>query len=344
MVRDSGLGIASVGGGNQEIEYSYNSDNQLWKEQTDNYDAGVGSPVTTAADLQYQNINTYDADAPHVRQAMQWIDRFDATEGTMLVEGIDASLLFPHDERRTRYVAFMTDGFIGNESEAQAEVQRCLGPARIFSFGVGQATNRYLLDGLARMGRGAVAYLGLNDDANAVMAQYFQRISHPALTDIVVDWGSAQVHDVHPRQVPDLYVGRPVILSGRYEGSLPSSIALRGKLAGREQRIEVPIRQADAPIAASALSAVWARMKIADLADRAAYEDLPDLPGQIRQLALEHGLMSDYTAFIAVDSLTRTSGDHGVTVAVPVPVPQGVRYDTTVQEAGNVGHTIDRSD
>ena len=42
--------------------------------------------------------------------------------------------------------------------------------------------------------------------------------------------------------------------------------------------------------------------------------------------------MSNYTAFVAVDSLTKTSGDHGTTVMVPVPVPEGVRYDTTVSE------------
>ena len=42
--------------------------------------------------------------------------------------------------------------------------------------------------------------------------------------------------------------------------------------------------------------------------------------------------MSAYTAFVAVDSTQTTAGDHGVTVAVPVPVPEGVRYDTTVQD------------
>ena len=114
------------------------------------------------------------ADASHVRAALNWIDGFNATEGTMLIDGVHASLLFPHDPGRTRYVAFMTDGYIGNDTEAIAEVHRCLGPARLFSFGVGQSTNRYLLDGLARMGRGAVAYLGLNDDADAIMAQYFR--------------------------------------------------------------------------------------------------------------------------------------------------------------------------
>jgi len=33
-----------------------------------------------------------------------------------------------------------------------------------------------------------------------------------------------------------------------------------------------------------------------------------------------------------VDSSRITEGDHGITVAVPVPVPDGVRYETTVQE------------
>ncbi|HXE56114.1 MAG TPA: hypothetical protein VN541_24020, partial [Tepidisphaeraceae bacterium] len=85
--------------------------------------------------------------------------------------------------------------------------------------------------------------------------------------------------------------------------------------------------------------AVWARMKIADLADRAGYEGGIDLPGQIRQIAMEYNLMSAYTSFVAVDSTARTAGDHGVTVAVPVPVPEGVRYDTTVQSASRIPGT-----
>ena len=82
-------------------------------------------------------------------------------------------------------------------------------------------------------------------------------------------------------------------------------------------------------------------MKIADLADRSIDERVggdgaSELPRQIRQVALDYGLMSAYTAFVAVDSLTRTAGDHGTTVAVPVPVPAGVRYETTVSGANEV--------
>ena len=97
--------------------------------------------------------------------------------------------------------------------------------------------------------------------------------------------------------------------------------------------MQVSAAPADAAAEAQkALPLVWARMKIADLADRSTYEPIGDLPQQIRQTALDYGLMSAYTAFIAVDSLTRTQGDHGTTVSVPVPVPAGVRYETTVTE------------
>lgn len=41
--------------------YSYNSDNELTLEETDNYNSGVTDPVTTASSLQYKNVYSYDA-------------------------------------------------------------------------------------------------------------------------------------------------------------------------------------------------------------------------------------------------------------------------------------------
>ena len=269
----------------------------------------------------------------NVQQALAWIDGFDATEGTMLVEGVHASLLFPHDESRLRFVAFMTDGFIGNEAEALREIHNCLGPARIFSFGVGSSTNRFLLDHMAKMGNGAAAYLGLNDDANQVMGEYFQTISHPALTDISVDFGSMNACDVFPERIGDLFVGRPVTISGRFSGDVPKQVVVHGKVGGKTAEYVVPISAENVESGPPhPLASVWARAKLADLGDRAVWDADNELPVQMKQVALEYGLVCDYTAFVAVDSLTETAGDHGTTVAVPVPVPDGVRYETTVEE------------
>jgi len=284
-------------------------------------DAFAGRPVPATPD--------------NVRRALRFIEGTDAGGGTMMIEGIRRSLAFPADESRPRCVAFLTDGYIGNEAEILGALHGVLGKSRVFSFGVGTAVNRYLMEHMAKLGNGAVAYVGQEDrnEGADVMAAYFERISHPALTDISIDWGGAKVGEVFPQRVPDLFVGRPVILTGRFTGTAPATVRITGRVRGEAQAMQVTANSDDAATgAAKALPLVWARMKIADLADRSTYEPVGELPGQIRQVALDYGLMSAYTAFVAVDSLTRTAGDHGTTVPVPVPVPAGVRYETTVSE------------
>jgi Ca-activated chloride channel family protein len=199
----------------------------------------------------------------------------------MMIEGIRAALDFPHDPQRLRFVCFLTDGYIGNETEILAAVHQRLGPARIFSFGVGSAVNRYLLDHLAKAGRGAVAYLGSRDDGAKVMEDFFERISHPGLTDIAVDCGAMQVSEVFPRAIPDLFVGRPVILTGRFQGDAGAPIRVRGKVAGEQVEFTVPAEVGDSTATHKGLPSVWARMKIADLADESTYALSAELPDQI---------------------------------------------------------------
>jgi Ca-activated chloride channel family protein len=250
----------------------------------------------------------------------------------MMIEGIRRSLAVSPSGERSRFVAFLTDGYIGNEPEILREIHQLRQSTRIFSFGVGSSTNRYLLDHMAKFGAGTAAYLGLNDNAEAIMADYFDRIAHPALTDLQVDWGGMNVSDVYPQKLPDLWVGRPVILTGKFNGPGDATVKVRGKVGGETREIAIPVNFDDRVANHAGIKSVWARGKIADLYDRTTYEGNPDLPAEVKQVALEHGLMSAYTAFVAVDSSTKTAGEHGTTVAVPVPVPAGVRYETTVPE------------
>ena len=267
----------------------------------------------------------------NVERGVAYLRSLNSEGGTMMIEGIKAALEFPHDPRRLRVVSFMTDGFIGNEDEILAAIHERLGAARIFSFGIGSSTNRYLLERMALMGHGAVAYVGLDEGSQRAVDAFYERIAHPALTDLRIDWGGMQVSDVYPATLPDLFVGRPVVVTGRYSGTLPASIAVSGRAAGAPHQIVIPLA-ADPTAQRPALASVWARMKIADLEDRATYEDPAALGEEIQTVALQYGLMSAYTAFVAVDSSHRTEGTQGTTVAVPVPVPAGVPYETTVPD------------
>jgi Ca-activated chloride channel family protein len=270
----------------------------------------------------------------NIRKAIEYVENLHGSGGTMMIEGIKAALDFAHDPQRFRLVSFMTDGYIGNETEILAAIHQRLGASRIFSFGVGSSVNRYLLDRMAKLGKGAVAYIGLDDSAGEVVDKFYDRISHPALTDVEIDWGNMQVTDMYPGRIPDLFVGRPVIITGRFKGNPPladTTIHIKGNVGDMTQDIAIASDLGDSVATHSGIACVWARKKIETLGSRATYDTNPDLPGEIKQVALEYGLMSAYTAFIAVDSSRKTDGDHGVTVAVPVPVPDGVRYDTTVQ-------------
>jgi Ca-activated chloride channel family protein len=275
--------------------------------------------------------NPVPATSENIRRGLEYVESLRGSGGTMMIEGIKAALDFAHDPQRFRLVSFMTDGYIGNETEILAAIAQRLGDSRIFSFGVGSSVNRYLLDRMAKLGKGAVAYIGLDDSAGEIVDKFYDRISHPALTDVTIDWGNMQVTDMYPGRIPDLFVGRPVILTGRFKGDGSTTIHVKGNVGDMTQDIAIAADLGNSAATHSGIACVWARKKIETLGTQATYDTNPDLPGEIKQVALEYGLMSAYTAFIAVDSSRKTSGDHGMTVAVPVPVPDGVRYETTVQ-------------
>jgi Ca-activated chloride channel family protein len=275
-----------------------------------------------------------EATPENIRRGLAFLRPLDANGGTMMLNGMRAALAFPHDSERLRFVAFCTDGYIGNDAEILGELHQRLDHSRVFSFGVGNC-NRYLLDSMARMGNGVAAYLGMQDDPTSIMDSYFDRISHPALCELGIDWGGAQVSDVYPSRLPDLFVGRPVIVTGRYVGKMPSAVRVSGRMGRQNKTIDVSVREASGESLNAALPQVWARTKLAELGDRATWDPEAgrDIAGTTRATSLEFALLSPYTAFIAVDSMTRTSGAYGTTVQVPVPVPEGVKYETTVGAA-----------
>ncbi len=273
-----------------------------------------------------------EATSENVRRGLKYLRSLDGEGGTMMIEGIKAALDFPHDPERLRFVCFLTDGYIGNEAEILGEIHKRLGASRIFGFGIGSAVNRFLIDHMARAGRGAVAYLGSRDQAAKVMEDFFERVSHPGLTDLEIEWGGMQTGEVYPNPVPDLFVGRPVILTGRFQGDPTARIRVSGKIGSQRLEFFVPPSLEDGTLDHDALPSVWARMKIADLAERSTYAPNPELPESIKRVALDYGLMSAFTAFVAVDSTRQTDGTEGTTVPVSVPVPEGVKYHTTVPE------------
>ncbi|MGH7166513.1 MAG: VIT and vWA domain-containing protein [Nitrospiraceae bacterium] len=251
--------------------------------------------------------------------------------GTEMMMAIRAALDPSDAQNHVRIVCFMTDGYVGNDLEIIAEVQRHPN-ARVFSFGIGSSVNRFLLDKMAECGRGEVEYVGLKDDGSAAAKRFHERVRNPLLTDITVDWGRLTVADVYPSRLPDLFSAKPVVLTGRYTSAAKGVIRLRGKMAGRETTREIQVNLPGSEPRHQVLATLWARTRIDDLMG----QDLNGLQRgttraevreAITQLGLDYRLMTQFTSFVAVEEITITDGGQPRRIDVPVEIPEGVSYE-----------------
>lgn len=252
--------------------------------------------------------------------------------GTEMMKPIMESLSPPADPSRIRIVCFMTDGYVGNDMEILDTIKKDLGQARVFSFGVGTSVNRYLLDGMAKIGKGAVEYVTLGSPGSESAARFGDRIGNPLLTDITVDWGGLDVRQVYPETPSDLFSAKPLIIKGRYSKPGSGKITVRGRCGedAWSQTIEVNLPALD--VRHAALPALWAREHIDQLMEQdlaGMQKGQPDvqIKDMIIKAALDFRLMSQYTSFVAVEDKIVTQGGKPVKIAVPVEMPQGVSYE-----------------
>ena len=264
----------------------------------------------------------------HKEEALDYIQALYGSGGTMMIEGIKACLDYPRTPERKRIVFFMTDGFIGNDSQILAAVKEKVGSARLFSFGVGSSPNRSLLERMAQLGHGTAQYIRQDQDAQPVITDMLSRISKPYLTDVEINWGGLSVTDVYPNPIPDLYSAQPLILFARYEGAGEAAVTLRGRINGEPYEEKIWITLPDWNPDNGSLASVWAREKIKYLMLEQLGGRMRSIEEEVTNLALEYNLMSQYTSFVAVDEVIPEGSDTTLprTIAIPVPMPEGVSF------------------
>jgi Ca-activated chloride channel family protein len=118
--------------------------------------------------------------------------------------------------------------------------------------------NRSLLDGLAAVGRGDALYQLPETPTAEVVDTFLDRIAHPALTDLALDWGGLDVVEVYPERLPDLFAGQAVRVVARVRGPLrDAEVTLTGDAGTESIELRRRLRVADAA-AHPRLAAAWA--------------------------------------------------------------------------------------
>ena len=268
----------------------------------------------------------------NIEHALNFTQQIRGGGGTEMLNAIKLVLNDPVDPERVRIVVMLTDGYIGNEAEIIAEIDRRAGDQIRFSaIGIGTSPNRYLIDGVAKHGGGMADVIELNTDPGPLVAQIAERIHRAQLAKIQIDWNELSVYETYPRQIPELWSGRPVIMFGRYAGGGSKEIRLSGSAEGKPLKYKLHVTLPDVQPAHDVLSKVWARKKIEDISAQLYAADASEIIEEITNIALTHRLMTQYTSFVAVDENDMQPINQEAKaprqVVVPVPLPEGTDFN-----------------
>jgi Ca-activated chloride channel family protein len=210
-----------------------------------------------------------------------------------------------------------------------------LGSNRIFSVGIGSAPNRSLLNQIAAVGRGFASYLNLTESAPDLAEDIVHRTALPYLTDVKIDWNGLAVGAVTPAAIPDVYAGRPLIVSGVYTRPGRARITVSATTAGRRVQIPVEVSLPDR-VDAEPVAALWARKRVDELLFLAGDSLTDQVVSQITELGLGFHMVTDYTSFVAVDRTRVVTGDGAARIIEqPALVPAGVNPETAIAPSAN---------
>ncbi len=170
---------------------------------------------------------------------------------------------------------------------------------RVFTVGFGRSVDRAAFGALAAESRGRFLLVENKAALRPRIDRLAQQIAAPVLVDLALEVQGAEVAQVYPRTLPDLYQEQEIRIVGRIRGSGPVRLALRGR-ADKEVRL---VASADLPNAVRRpfVAKLWGRERVQHLLEEIALQgETRDRVDEAIELALAYNVVTPYTAFLAI--------------------------------------------
>jgi Ca-activated chloride channel family protein len=253
--------------------------------------------------LEYASKDNKDA-------ASGYIEKLEAMGGTnisgALKDGI--SLAKTKDEvKRPTYIVFLTDGLPTVEQTnvkelvKQANEQRET-HMRLFTFGVGYDVNTWLLDTLAEQNRGQREYVKPKEDIEVKVGGFYGKIASPVLADVKLKIDGAEITDMQPKLLPDLFAGGQLSVLGRYVKPGKHQVILEGVVNGQKRVYEYTQEFVENNNTKNYLPRMWAVRRVGFLLDQINLAGFSkELKDEIVALGTKFGIVTPYTSFLVVE-------------------------------------------
>jgi len=237
------------------------------------------------------------------REAIRFLGSAEARGGTRLRPAMAVAYKYGEPDR-TLNVVILSDGM--TEQQERRELIDLIrsrpARARVFCVGVGNDVDRPLLRKVADDAGGFAAFLSQEDDLERQARAFRRKVARPAATDLRLTFGGAEVYDLEPRRLPNLYHGMPVRVYGRYRGSGPTEIRLESTVEGRsvrqDSRFDFPAVTGGNPL----IERMWAWRRIQRLRGPAQASTGQAAVDEIVRLGEGYSIASEWTSFIVLEN------------------------------------------
>lgn len=280
--------------------------------------------------------------------ASGWVQSLPSTGGTDINGALLAAMAMADTERPT-YVIFLTDG-LPTEGEIDSPVilanvgAASGGNVRLFSFGVGDDVDTFLLDSLVQQENGVSSYVRPGERIDEEVSTFYAKVGSPVLTDLALNFGAIQTQEMYPSPLPDLYAGSQLVLVGQYASGGGTTVTLNGSVDGTAASY-VYESQAFTQVAAGPndfLPRLWATRKIGYLlTEIRLHGENPELVQAVVDLSVQYGIVTPYTSYLITedDILTQEGRDRVADeeVAAATEAPAQTSGGAAVDKAADQG-------
>src|SRR5467141_1823315 len=239
------------------------------------------------------------------RDAEAWIRSLEAEGGTNIAGALAEAFAQSPAEQSLGVVVFLTDGQASTgETDPEriaASAEQDRGKFRVFSFGVGDDVNTYLLDRLTERARGTTEYIRPGENIERAVGTLAAKVASPVLTDVTITAGSGiELYDLQPGGLPDLFAGDEMVVLGRYRGTGNGewSVTVQGRRNGQQDEFRTTVGER-AIDDARYIEQLWAARKAGVLSrEIRLHGQTQEVMNALKQLALRYGILTEYTSYL----------------------------------------------
>jgi Ca-activated chloride channel homolog len=240
------------------------------------------------------------------QEAVDFVSKLAAEGGTDINTALTRALGMMEESDRQRTIIFLTDGqpTVGEQDTAKI-IDNVAGAnktgTRVFTFGVGDDVDDYLLLKIATGNRGAEEHVRTGEKIDNKVGGFFAKVSVPVLVNLKIDFGRAETEQVYPAITPDVFKGSQLIITGRYKGQSTDPIVLTGEINGRVKTFRYPATFAAGNEENPFIARLWAKDRVDYLLDQIRlHGEKTELKDEVIRLSKQYKFATPYTSFLAI--------------------------------------------